>query len=310
MITYFYGEDTYGASQAVAELARKHTATVRSLDREDLEKQPLGIWLEQSSGGLFGKDLIVIRDPSTFPKALQEVTIETLKKMPSSLCVLWDREEVDRRGKLFKFLAPYATEYKRVEGAALETWVVEEAKKKNATIEIAATRLLIERIGYDRWQLSSELEKLSLRSGTITIEQVRVAIPEENAEAQIFHMLDAMTRSDARSTMQQLDALLAAGHSEFYILSMLAYQFKTLLAIRRGVDQGLPAPAIAKQERIHPYVVGKHVQLVRAFSAVELLNNLTKVMATDFAIKQGKVDARTALLMLCLGFVQQKTPAM
>ncbi len=309
MITYFYGEDTYGAWQAIIDLAREHAATLRSLDREDLEKQHLGIWLEQSSGGLFGKDLIVIRDPATFPKALQQAIAETLKKMPAALGVLWDREEVDRRAGLFKFLTPYAKEFAHLDQMALERWLAEEAKKRHVAIEPAAGRLLIERVGFDRWQLASELEKLSLQHHTITAEHVQRTVPEGSGQAQIFQMLDAMTRADAPSTMRQLDTLLTAGHSEFYILSMLAYQFKTLLAIRRGIDQGLATPAIAKEEGIHPYVVGKQLSLARSFARSQLLNNLTKVMATDFAIKQGKVDARTALLMLVVGFVHQKTPS-
>ncbi|MEX2055227.1 MAG: hypothetical protein WD972_03515 [Candidatus Andersenbacteria bacterium] len=73
--------------------------------------------------------------------------------------------------------------------------------------------------------------------------------------------------------------------------------------MRQGIDQGLSEAAIAKKQQLHPYVVQKNMPLARQFSFRELLDTLTKIMATDFAIKQGKVDPRTGLTMLTLSLM-------
>jgi len=92
--------------------------------------------------------------------------------------------------------------------------------------------------------------------------------------------------------------------SEFYIMSMLAYQFRVLLIIRAGLDAGLNQQVIAREGKLHPFVVQKNSQVAGQASLDFWRDALTKIMATDVAIKQGRIDARTGLLMLVNGFLQ------
>ena len=98
--------------------------------------------------------------------------------------------------------------------------------------------------------------------------------------------------------MRQLDNLLATGASEFYVLAMLSYHFRSLFLIRAGLDAGLAAPAISQRSGVHTYVVQKQQRFAAQCRRDVLLDNVTKILATDFAVKQGKADARTGLTML------------
>jgi DNA polymerase III delta subunit len=100
-----------------------------------------------------------------------------------------------------------------------------------------------------------------------------------------------------------VEALMARGESEFYVLSMLAYQFRALHAIRRGQEQGWGEEKIARAGGLKPYAVRKNFSHARQAPAAYWREMLARILATDFAIRRGRVDARTALLMLVLTLV-------
>ncbi len=292
---YFYGEDTFAAREAVDALAAERGATVRWLGREDLEGKRLADWVDQGSSGLFGKELCVVRDVSTMPKSMQESVAEA-----DCDAVVWDQAAPDKRSKLFKALKPAATEFRRMEERELVQWVEQEVSKPthlnigvtskhNYSIDRDAALELVRRVGSDKWQLQTMLEVLMLTRDEIKREDVEGHVPD-HANGEIFAMLDALAAGNTQKAISMMEAILASGESEFYIFSMLAYQCKTLFMIRSGNTKGL-----------HPYVVQKNSAVAGRFSESALLNALTKVVATDFAIKQGKVDSRTALIMLVTG---------
>ena len=84
---------------------------------------------------------------------------------------------------------------------------------------------------------------------------------------------------------------------------MLAWQFKVLVQVKQGMVAQLSPAAIARRTKLKPFVIEKSLPHVRLVSLPQLLDTLTKLLAADWAIKQGKVDARTALTMTVLGLL-------
>ena len=269
MIRYFYGEDTYAAREAIGELAKKKQARVSFWEAENLDEQSLAEKLERG-GGLFGKDMAVLREPSHLRKSLQEKLVEAAeKKLPADV-ILWDSEP-DERSPVFTHFQKTAQVFQVLPAGKLQAWLIEEARQRQVVLEPKAAALLVERIGAsDRWRLLSELEKLAIQGETITSREVENEVAAQDMEGEIFEMLRLIAAHKKSAALQHLAALLQAGNSEFYILSMLAYQFRILYL----------------QQRTEKF-----------------LNGLARVVATDFAIKQGKVDARTGVTMLILGLM-------
>lgn len=299
---YFYGFDTYAARKAITDLAATQKAEVRHIYSDDLHTQSITALLDQGTS-LFSKQLTVVHDPSGLPKAIQEQLVELLEKQTLDHCVLWDQTHPDKRSKLWHQVKKVATEFKALPIPALITWLQQEAAERTGVIEPAAATELIKRSGPDRWQLLAALERLILLNPTVTLAAVHEHIMASD-QAEIFSTLDALVAGNTAKAVINVELLLESGENEFYIFSMLAYQFRTLLMIKTGQEKGLTIGEIATQGKLHPYAVKKNSALVRKFSRAELVQALTKIMASDFAIKQGKVDARTALLMLVVGLVR------
>ena len=224
---------------------------------------------------------------------------------PRAEAVVWDREP-DRRSSFFTQIQRHV---KRVDGQAQEfrlpnpataaQWLLEQARQRGGAVTPEGAQLLVERVGTDRWALSAELDRLLLVTAAVSAETVRTEVAPK-AAAEIFGMLEALSRGQRAAALRSTQALLARGESEFYVLSMLAYQFRTLHAIRRGLDRGFTERQIVEASGLKPFVVQKNSRHAGRFSAVYLREALARILATDFAIRRGRVDQRTALLMLAL----------
>lgn len=306
MVQYFFGPDTYGARLALAELAGALPARLRFLDKDALEKTNLADLLAQSKQGLFGRELLVARDPSLFPESLQEVLVAAHKKHPEAEWVLWDRAQPKKKTSLWKTFQKSKREFPYLASGALVDWLRVEAKKQGSVLERAAGQELVSRAGQDRWQLLAELAKLCVLHASITREHVRESVIQTEAEANVFQMLDALARGDAATAMEQLTSALAGGESEFRLLALLAYQLRVIFLVAGAKAQ--TAKEIAAEVGLHPFVVEKNMRLARRLPPSLATDMYTRLLATDFSIKQGIVDARTGLTMLVLGLAQQLQP--
>ncbi|MEX0649603.1 MAG: hypothetical protein WD200_01215 [Candidatus Andersenbacteria bacterium] len=300
MLHYIYGEDTYGARQHIAQLAADTPITW--IDRTAIIDTPLVQWLDQAGGGLFGSSVLVIQDPSEFLQAQQESILSHVDEMQqrSSITILWDRVSWDKRSKLFRALKPYAKVYGALDAVMCASWLIQEAERRSINVGPQVAGLLVQYVGTDRWRLVSELERLSLMTSTVTAEHIRQYVVPKDLEVEIFPLLDALVSGNQRQAAVCLDQLWRGGQNEFYVLSMLAYQFRTVLAIRQAQAQAFSPEMVAQKTQLHPYVVKKNWQVAQRISAVTCLQALSRIMATDFAIKRGTVESRTGATMLTL----------
>ncbi|MAF80407.1 DNA polymerase III subunit delta [bacterium] len=297
MAQYFFGDDTYGARQAIGAAVLERKATIQHIYSTDVTDETLGELFDRGDS-LFGVQIAVLHNPSALPKALQEKLVDLLKGASQDSMILWDQAGPDKRSKFWQQVKPTAREFTSPPAPELVAWLIDEAQERNGAIDQQAAQELVARVGTDRWRLSTQLDQLLLRGG-ITLSRVQAEVSAQEA-AEIFPTLDALVAGDTARAVHNVELLLATGENEFYILSMLAYQFRTLLIIRTGLDEGLTAADIARRGKLHPYVVQKNTAVVQGLTRTALLTALTRIAGSDFAIKQGKADARTALMMLVL----------
>jgi len=288
VLAYFAGEDTYHARQEIAALSERERASIVWLDTQMARDLPPREW-PALAGSLFEKKIVVVRHVELLPSAAQESVIEAapaLSRAPA-LVILWEEAQM-KKNKLRTALKAHVTEYAAPALPALVAWLQKEAELRGSAVEKKAAEALIDRVGSDRYSLLSELEKLALRFPVVTVQIVQEAVPAR-LEATIFALLDAVVRGNHKSVTHQAESLLESGAGELYIISMLAYQFRTLLTIRQGRQ---------KEAGLKPFVVQKNTPIAERFSTDQLLDILTRILAADFSIKQGTVEARTALWLL------------
>lgn len=305
MVRYFYGQDSYAARQTIDELATSLKATIVFVDRSDIEQESLAARLDKGGSGLFGRQLLIVRDPSAFPASLQAGLVAVAESKGSLEIVLWDRVKPDTKSVFWKTYKKHGQEFATLPSHELRQWLVETAAAFGATLDVSAGEELVRRVGQDRFRLMSELEVLTLRFKKVGREEVIQAIADSKVPEMIFALTDALLAKNRERALLVLDGLIASGESEIGLLGFIASQVRTLLLVQAGVQAGLSANEIAQRYGLKPYPVQKNTPIARRYSRGELLDMYTRILATDFAMK-GRVEARTALIMLVMGMTQNQ----
>jgi DNA polymerase III subunit delta len=298
-VNYFYGTDTYGAREAIGELAKKENSVIKFAGREELEQEGVAGVLAGVGEGLFGRMLLVVLEPAALPVVLQEEIGENLKNRTAGAIVFWDRLGGGQvKNKKWLTVQVVTRQFMTWPVAQLVQWLLVQARKRGGEIETEVARLLIQRVGGDRWRLQNELERLLL-GGAVTKERIAAELPAK-AETEIFRVLDELGQGNIGVAVTGMENLLDQGEKEIYLLTMMAYQLRTLLVARLGRDEGKNAAATAQAAGMKTYPVEKSWTAAQRKTMVYWREALARVAATDLAVKQGRVDPRTGLMMLAV----------
>jgi DNA polymerase III subunit delta len=184
--------------------------------------------------------------------------------------------------------------------ALLAEWTRDRAKRKGVELAPEALGLLTTYVGYDLRLMDQELEKLSVHAGNarkVTPADVRQLVTSVR-EADIFEMVDALGHREVKRAAVLLHQMLDEGKAALYLLTMIVRQFRIILEVKELAEAGIPEAEIARDLRLHEFVVKKGNRQARAFTFEQLTRIYEALAETDEAIKTGKAQDVLALDLL------------
>ncbi|MBR1742827.1 MAG: DNA polymerase III subunit delta [Lachnospiraceae bacterium] len=311
-----YGEEGY--------LVRKY--------RELLKNAVLGSEDEMNYSYFQGKgiDLAEVRDiGSTLPffsdyrflfmeetgfcKTASDVT-EILEGLPESTIVLFVEKEVDKRNKLYKYIAKngLVSEMKAMSEKETLQFIAAELGKGKKRIKESTAKYLYGQVNSSLFNLRNELQKLIAYSGD------RVEVTQEDIDAicckevtdHMFQMLDAVAEGDSRRTLHFYRELLVLQEEPLKILNLLFRHCNILLQIK--TEQGsFSFDELARKIGIKSYFLNKYASQAKRFTLEQIREMLAACVQTDFDFKRGKISDRIGLELLLVSFSEgrKKTPA-
>jgi DNA polymerase-3 subunit delta len=175
----------------------------------------------------------------------------------------------------------------------LPQWVGEQFARLGATAERDACRALVEAVGDDVGDLSSEIQKLATWANGETITR---AVVEELAvgggETPIFAVTDSWGSRDVAGTLRATESLFdrssKARSSE--LMRVVGSLVSHVVRVRRAAalaDEGVRASEIASRLKMHPFVAEKSVRQARNFSADELAQATVKLAELEAGTRGG-----------------------
>lgn len=178
-------------------------------------------------------------------------------------------------------------------------WVRARAALNSVRLEPSAVTELASAVGPDTERIEQELLKLAVYASgrAITAADVR-SLVSGAIETEVFDLTRAVIRRDARTAVDRLERLLAEGQAPGQILALLLWQFRVVLfasAMKTNADAERMARAIRSSAGAISRWQGDARRIVRA----DVVRAYESLYATDLAIKQGRTDEGTAL-MLCV----------
>ncbi|MBX3011270.1 MAG: DNA polymerase III subunit delta [Caldilineaceae bacterium] len=180
----------------------------------------------------------------------------------------------------------------------LPGWLQSYARAQNIAIEGRAVQTLADFVGPNLRQLDNELTKLATYVGPrpITAEDVKLLVSDAS-EALIWDLTDALSQRNGRRAMQSLYELRKGDANAFYLLTMIARQYRIMLKVKAAMRRGGSEFELAKITDEKPYSVKKAMVQANNYTLPELIAIMDRLLETDYAMKTG-TDPETAIDLL------------
>lgn len=314
MFYIFHGDDRHTQQKSLGKLKSKlGDASMLALNTMQLEGKSLT--LSQLRGAcdampfLAPKRLIIVDGffSSKPPAAVVNTILAYLPAMPDSArLVFLEPKKLSARSKVIKLATSekkgYVKDFSRPSGHLLQRWIRSQVQAQSGRIHPQAVQMLAVNVGNNLTALEQEIEKLTIyRNGAeIRAEDVALLSPYA-AEVNIFALVDALGERDGRRAGGLLHQKLADGNDPFRIFAMFIRQFRLLLQMKAGIDEGSHPPQIAKAMNIRPFVATKLQKQAARFSLKQLIQIYRRLLKIDVAVKTGKGDLVTELNLLIAG---------
>jgi len=243
-------------------------------------------------------------------RSLQELADYLPQLAPSTRLVFVERETLRPNHPILEVAKELDTgfiEHFKLPGERdLPAWIQERSRSAaQGQISSEAAALLAALVGPDLRLLDMEIEKLLLYAGgrMVTTEDVQLLVSHAR-EASVFDLVDCVGRRETGRALRLLHRLLDEGEAPLKLLAMLARQIRILIQLREIGERESDPREVARELKLHPFVVQKGLLQARNFELAQLEAAHERVVQTDWAIKSGRSDAVLALDMLVVALTR------
>lgn len=314
MFIFLYGADTFRSNEKLSAIKNKYlqansSGTDLSVLDYDNTSATKSLFDVLSAQGLFSsKQLIIVKNILLRGSAeKQKEVLEFLKSRTElendndAVILFFENGSPKKNTSLFKFLAAHSKnqEFIPYDGAHLTNWALSYAKKLSPETSFSrnALNMLLAATGNDLYILSNEIMKLvNYKDGGIINEEDIEILVKSKVDSTIFETIEALCSGNKERALALLHEQLAKGEDIFYILSMYAYQLRTILKIGDFLWQGMSnAYDIAKASKLHPFVVQKTLPQAKILGRQKAERIFKDLVQIDQDAKTGKINPVLAL---------------
>jgi DNA polymerase-3 subunit delta len=248
---------------------------------------------------------VLIRDADHLDEEQVEALMAYIKKPSPNTCLVLDgqtigpwkkhRKEIEKVGKV--------TEYTRLKGRALVSWMKNRMSEKGKTLSEEAVDYLVEVVGDHLYDLDNALEKVFLSVGEkqrIELSDVE-EITSDVKISTVFDLTDAIGHRNLEKALGILGKAMESGTISFkkeeespkkdpvpLLLNMISKQYWSMLVIKQMSSSHRDVGDIAKELGTSPWIIKKLIDQGKNFSEASLMEGIQKCHQTDLAVKRSR----------------------
>lgn len=317
MINFIYGEDIYRSQETLQNLERDFVKSYGDLNVDKFEGSDLTKGLMASKvfamPFLGEKRLVIVKNLlSDSDKTIRTEVESFLDKMPETTEVMiWEAGSPDKRDTLFKKLdkLPSKQIFYPLDGFGLRKWIEDEVAGNDCKISSTALAKLIIYVGPDLFRLKNEITILANYALGMGREQIETEDVDKFVEpsntSKVFDLTDAIVSKSCKKAITVLNKFRKSGEDDYRILNLIIHQIRTMLVVDDLSSSKMSADQIAKESRIHPFVVTKTLYSLKNFTKQRLIKMYGKLGEIDMKIKSGRIDIGCALELLVVDFCEK-----
>ncbi|MFN8162992.1 MAG: hypothetical protein U0R26_04020 [Solirubrobacterales bacterium] len=161
------------------------------------------------------------------------------------------------QGEIHEFEAPKARE--------MPPALVVEAQRRGFRLELAAARVLVDRMGANPVRLANELDRLALWAGDggeVSSADLDEMIAD-TSEAAVWSLSDALLEGDAASALRIGEQLIEQGENVTGLIYGLASRLRSACAAAGMLEEGIAPKQVESSLKMHPYAAKQLVARLR-----------------------------------------------
>lgn len=316
-IFLLYGEEQYlieSVVNQITQLVSSKDQNQENIVQYDLEETSIGdVILEAETYPFFTDNKIVIADQAFFLTAKQVKTqvehdvnqLLAYLSQPvdfSTLILIAPYEKLDERKKVTKQLKKQAMAIHCAEVKAweIDKWINHLTSQYQIYLDKGAEQLLINETGTHLALLEKEIEKLALyvgENGKVTTEIAQELISHQG-NATGLTLVDMVVEKNLKGAIKIYRDLMRLNEEPIALIGLLASQLRTIYQVKVLLKKGYRQQQMAKQLKVHPYVVKMSIDREKKFTLEMLYQYIDACAQADQAIKQGKMEKNLAFEFL------------
>ena len=292
-----YGDEAYLRNQNRDKLVKALSGDMASMNFSRYEGDNLNpgeiIDMAETMPFLADKRVILVENSGFFKNGCPELS-DYLKSPSETTFFIFAEKEVDKRKDIYKTVSKNGFEMScdEQDENTLKAWISNKARSEGKSISPRALAFMIDRVGTDMSNISTEFEKLvcyCMDKNEITEEDIE-AVCANWLTNRIFAMTDAIVEKNQKRAINLYYDLLALKEPPAKILALITRQFNLMLQVKEMSDNHRDNGSIASAVKLAPFLVSKYINWARGYSKQELIDALELCASNDEAVKTGKLD--------------------
>ncbi len=253
----------------------------------------------------FADRRVVFLENTDFVKTNNDKLAEYIQgDIPESTVIVLIEANVDKRTKLYKAISKVGrcVEFQAQNDTTLKKWIAGRMKSEGKKVTEHTLDILLETVGTDMLNISTELEKLfayTYGRDVITEDDIR-AVCSVILSNRIFDMIAQMGLKNQTKALEMYQDLLNMKESPFGILALIHRQFITMLQIADLRANGMNKTVIASTMGMSPYIVGKYLPQIDCFTISEMKKVIEGCARVDYDVKSGNIKAELGVELLII----------
>lgn len=306
MIEIIFGENNFESRKYLDtlldnKLKNQNIKQINGDEVQDINE----IFMHCQSSDLFGQKqfLLIKRLFKNKNSFIIEKTIDFLCKNPSDNFVFWEDSTLDKRKKTYKSINKKVfklVEFENLNADKLSHWASKQSKELDLSLTSEQISILIENSDNNQSIILSELNKIKLYQDSLGSFSKKefLEILSENKTYQIWDLISSIEKNKRADKQMILNKLLKQGEQPIAIMGLLARHIRILILSRYLIERKNSGPQdLQKELGLAPFVAKKAYDSARILGFERLKRYYDKLMRTDLAIKDGKLDPELALVM-------------
>lgn len=246
------------------------------------------------------KRMVVVNDiQKLHPKHKDELS-KYFPHIPESSCLVVISNKVDKRLKFYQDIKQTATEieFSPLKDDEVSDWIGERVEKYRKKMEPKGVALLLEAVGNNLFELSNELEKLSIYvqdKELIDLRDIENVVGYTKTE-NVFQLNQAIGEKKLNRALKILKDLFLSKGKETSIIFMLGDHFLKLYQIKASAEKNMYN--LAHLLRIYHGSVQEYQNQAKNFSLEQLEKGLSLIYQADLDLKLGKMPQKFIVELL------------